>query len=80
VARHPDKLVDLFGDKPFYLLPIAYALKSGNKELLQLINTGLEWMDSTGKWQELAAPYRANLGGVFYVRPTYVPFGGPGAK
>jgi len=80
VARYPDKLVDLFGDKPFYLLPIAYALKSGNKELLQLINTGLEWMDSTGKWQELAAPYRANLGGVFYVRPTYVPFGGPGAK
>lgn len=80
VARHPDKLVDLFGARPFYLLPIAYALKSGNDELRRLVNTGLEWMDSTGKWQELAAPYRASLGGVYYARPTFVPFGGPDAK
>jgi ABC-type amino acid transport substrate-binding protein len=79
VAMHPDKLVDLYGDRPFNLLAIAYALKSGNQDLLQFINTGLEWMDSTGKWQELAIPYKENLGGVFYVRSTYVPFGGPGA-
>jgi ABC-type amino acid transport substrate-binding protein len=80
VASHPDKLIDLYGDRPFNLLPIAYALKGGNQDLMQLINTGLEWMDSTGKWQELAAPYKESLGGVFYVRPTYVPFGGPSAK
>jgi ABC-type amino acid transport substrate-binding protein len=79
VAMHPDKLIDLYGDRPFNLLAIAYALKSGNQDLLQFINTGLEWMDSTGKWQELAIPYKENLGGVFYVRSTYVPFGGPGA-
>jgi polar amino acid transport system substrate-binding protein len=80
VSRHPDKLIDLFGDRPFYLLPIAYAVASGNRDLLQLINTGLEWMDSTGKWQELAKPYQAQLGGVFYVQPNYKPFGGPAAK
>jgi ABC-type amino acid transport substrate-binding protein len=80
VAMHPDKLVDLYGNRPFNLLPIAYALKDGNQDLLQFINTGLEWMDSTGKWQELAIPYKENLGGVFYVRSTYVPFGGPSAN
>jgi ABC-type amino acid transport substrate-binding protein len=79
VAMHPDKLIDLYGDRPFNLLAIAYALKNGNQDLLQFINTGLEWMDSTGKWQELAVPYKESLGGVFYVRSTYVPFGGPGA-
>jgi polar amino acid transport system substrate-binding protein len=80
VARHPDRLVDLFSDRPFYVLPIAYALASGNRELLQLVNTSLEWMDSSGKWQELAKPYREQLGGVFYVERTYKAFGGPGAK
>ena len=79
VAMHPDKLIDLYRDRPFNLLPIAYALKGGNQDLMQFINTGLEWMDSTGKWQELAIPYKESLGGVFYVRSTYVPFGGPGA-
>jgi polar amino acid transport system substrate-binding protein len=80
VSKHQDKLIDLFGDRPFYLLPIAYAVSSGNRELLQLINTGLEWMDSTGKWQELARPYKADLGGVFYSQPIYKPFGGTAAK
>lgn len=80
VGRHPDKLVDLFGERPFYLLPIAYAVSSGNRDLLQLINTTLEWMESTGKWQELAKPYQAQLGGVYYTERSYKPFGGPGAK
>jgi hypothetical protein len=37
-------------------------------------------MDSTGKWQELARPYKADLGGVFYSQPIYKPFGGTAAK
>jgi ABC-type amino acid transport substrate-binding protein len=80
VARHPDRLIDLFSDKPFYVLPIAYALASGNRELLQLVNTSLEWMESSGKWQELAKPYREQLGGVFYVERSYKPFSGAAAK
>ncbi len=80
VSKHQDKLIDLFGNRPFYLLPISYAVSKGNRDLLQVINTGLEWMDTTGKWQELAKPYKAELGGVFYVQPTYKPFGGTAAK
>lgn len=80
VGRHPDKLIDLFGQRPFYLLPIAYAVSSGNRELLQLVNTSLEWMESSGKWQELAGPYRDQLGGVFYAERSYKPFGGPAVK
>ena len=80
VSQHSDKLIDLFGDRPFYLLPIAYGVSSGNRDLLQLINTGLEWMDSTGKWQELAEPYKSELGGVFYIKPNYKSFGGPSSQ
>jgi polar amino acid transport system substrate-binding protein len=80
VARHPGRLLDLFSDNPFYVLPIAYALASGNRELLQLVNTSLEWMESSGKWQELARPYREQLGGVFYVERSYKPFSGSAAK
>ena len=80
VGRHPDKLIDLFGQRPFYLLPIAYAVSSGNRELLQLVNTSLEWMESSGKWQELAGPYRDQLGGIFYAERSYKPFGGPAVK
>jgi ABC-type amino acid transport substrate-binding protein len=80
VGRHPDKLVDLFAEKPFYLLPIAYAVSSGNRDLLQLLNTSLDWMESSGKWQELAKPYREQLGGVFFVERSYKPFGGATAK
>jgi ABC-type amino acid transport substrate-binding protein len=80
VSLHSDRLVDLFGDRPFYLLPLSYAVASGNRDLLQFINTGLEYMESMGKWQELAKPYKAELGGVFYVQQNFIPFGGPAAK
>lgn len=80
VGLHPDKLVDLFSNRPFHLLYVAYTVSKGNRDLLQLINTSLDWMDSTGKWQELAAPYKDQLGGVFFIKHDYKPFGGPQGK
>lgn len=50
------------------------------EEQLMTVNTSLEWMESSGKWQEMAKPYRDQLGGVFYVERSYEPFGGAGAK
>jgi hypothetical protein len=58
---------------------VSYTVAKGNRELLQLINTSLDWMDSTGKWQELAAPYKDQLAGVFFIKHEYKPFGGPSA-
>jgi len=75
VTKHPDKLVDLFGSTPFYVLPLAYAVAKGNTEFLQMTNTALEWMESAGKWQEIAAPYQGQLAGVYYIERTYKAFG-----
>jgi ABC-type amino acid transport substrate-binding protein len=76
VKLHPDKLVDVFGAQPFHLVFVSYAVAKGNRDLLQLINTTLDWMDSTGKWQELAKPYGDKLSGVFFVQRDYKSFGG----
>jgi ABC-type amino acid transport substrate-binding protein len=76
VNLHPDKLVDVFGAQPFHLVFVSYAVSKGNRDLLQLINTSLDWMDSTGKWQELAKPYGDKLSGVFFVQQDYKSFGG----
>lgn len=75
VTKHPDALVDLFGSTPFYVLPIAYAVAKGNTEFLQMTNTALEWMESAGKWQEIAEPYKGQLAGVYYIDRTYKAFG-----
>jgi polar amino acid transport system substrate-binding protein len=76
VKMHPDKLVDVFGAQPFHLVFVSYAVARGNRDLLQLINTSLDWMDSTGKWQEMAKPYGDELSGVFFVQHDYKSFGG----
>ena len=75
VTKHPDKLVDLFGSTPFYVLPLAYAVAKGNTEFLQMTNTALEWMESAGKWQEIAAPWKGELAGVYFLERTYKSFG-----
>lgn len=75
VTKHSDKLVDLFGSTPFYVLPLAYAVAKGNTEFLQMTNTALEWMESAGKWQEIAAPYKGELAGVYFLERTYKSFG-----
>jgi polar amino acid transport system substrate-binding protein len=80
VGLHPTRLVDLFANHPFHVLFVSYTVAKGNRELLQLINTSLDWMDSTGKWQELAAPYKDQLAGVFFIHHAYKPFSGPSAK
>lgn len=75
VNLHPDKLVDVFGAQPFHLVFVSYAVSKGNRDLLQLINTSLDWMDSTGKWQELAKPYGKQLSGVYFIQNEYKSFG-----
>jgi polar amino acid transport system substrate-binding protein len=75
VKQHPNNLIDLFGSTPFYVLPLAYAVAKGNSEFLQMTNTALEWMESAGKWQELAQPYKGQLDGVYYIDRVYKAFG-----
>jgi polar amino acid transport system substrate-binding protein len=79
VNMHRAELIDVFENKPFHLVFVSYAVSKGNRDLLQLIDTSLEWMESTGKWQELAQPYGKQLAGVFFIQREYKPFGGPAA-
>lgn len=80
VGRNPEKLVDLFAEKPFYMLPVAYVISKNNQELLTFVNNLLDWMDTNEKWQELAKNHRKELGGIFFIDKEYRPYGGPNAK
>lgn len=80
VNLHPDQLADVFGAQPFDLVFVSYAVSKGNRDLLQFINTSLDWMDSTGKWQDLAKPYGNQLSGVYFVHHDYKPFGASPTK
>ena len=80
VGRNKEKLVDLFAEKPFYMLPVAYVVSKNNQELLTFVNNLLDWMDTNEQWQEIAKKYKNDLGGIFYVDKQYHPYGGPNAK
>jgi ABC-type amino acid transport substrate-binding protein len=80
VGRNKEKLVDLFAEKPFYMLPVAYVVSKNNQELLTFVNNLLDWMDTNEKWNELSAKYKDDLGGIFFIDKQYKPYGGPNAK
>jgi len=80
VGRNKEKLVDLFGEKPFYMLPVAYVVSKNNQELLTFVNNLLDWMDTNEKWNELSKKYKDDLGGIFFIEKEYRPYGGPNAK
>lgn len=80
VGRNKEKLVDLFAEKPFYMLPVAYVVSKNNQELLTFVNNLLDWMETNEKWEEIAKNYKNDLGGIFYIDKAYHPYGGPNAK
>jgi ABC-type amino acid transport substrate-binding protein len=80
VGRNKEKLVDLFAEKPFYMLPVAYVVSKNNQELLTFVNNLLDWMETNEKWNELSNKYKDDLGGIFFIDKEYKPYGGPNAK
>lgn len=58
VKMHDDSMVDLFADKPFNVLPVAWAIKSGNPRLLSFLNSMLDYMTTNGIWDTVAAKYK----------------------
>ena len=47
----------LFADKPVFFLPIAWAVKKGNSELLSIVNVGLESLLISGQLDQMTAKY-----------------------
>ena len=58
VRMHQDRMVDLFKDDPFNVLPVAWAIRPGNPRLLTFLNNMLDYMDTNGIWQAVAADYK----------------------
>jgi len=55
VKMHNDQMVDLFKDRPFNVLPVAWTIAPGNPRLLTFLNNMLDYMDTNGIWQSVAA-------------------------
>lgn len=71
VKMHPDRMVDLFGNTPFNVLPVAWAIKPGNPRLMTFLNNMLDYMDTNGIWEAVGAKYKDT--GVYLVRREYKP-------
>jgi polar amino acid transport system substrate-binding protein len=54
VSEHPE-VKDLFANNPYNVTPICWAVRYGDNEWLNFINTAIDYMDSTGmlvKWEQ----------------------------
>ena len=69
VKMHSDRMVDLFGDTPFNVLPVAWAIKPGNPRLMTFLNNMLDYMDTNGIWESVAAEYKDT--GLYLIKRDY---------
>lgn len=72
-ASQQPGVTDLFQSSPYNLLPIAWSVRRGNQDLLNFLNTSIDFLLLTGRWERMAAQY--GMTGRFQDRPTLVPFG-----
>jgi ABC-type amino acid transport substrate-binding protein len=76
--EHPE-VTDLFADRPYNVLPIAWSVRRGNQDLLNFMNTAIDWLMINDRFQKLAASYGET--GRYVSRLDYVPLGAaPGEK
>ena len=71
-AAHPE-VVDLFAARPYNVLPIAWAVRKGEYDLLNFMNTALDYMMINGRLDQLAGKYGPS--GRFELRRSYDPVG-----
>ena len=55
-AAHPE-VTDLFAGKSYNVLPISFSVKRGNQDVLEFMNTAIDFLLSTGRWAKMAEPY-----------------------
>ncbi|HKO09376.1 MAG TPA: ABC transporter substrate-binding protein [Alphaproteobacteria bacterium] len=71
-AVHPE-VTDLFAGHPYNVLPLAWSVKRGNEDLLNFMNTSIDFLLTTGRWEKLSEKYGPT--GRFWNKPNLVPFG-----
>jgi polar amino acid transport system substrate-binding protein len=72
VPAHPE-VEALFGGSVFNTLPISWAIRRGENNLLAFMNTAIDYMLISGRWDTLAKQYGAT--GRYRDTPQLVPFG-----
>jgi polar amino acid transport system substrate-binding protein len=66
-------VVDLFGSEPYNVLPINWAIRRGNQDLVEFMNIAIDFLMTTGRWEKMAEPYGPS--GRYFVKPTLSVFG-----
>ncbi|MEJ0068556.1 MAG: ABC transporter substrate-binding protein [Pseudomonadota bacterium] len=72
--EHPE-VVDLFEGRPYNVLPIAWSVKRGNTDLLNFMNTAIDWLMINDRFQKIATAYGES--GRYVARLDYIPLGTP---
>jgi ABC-type amino acid transport substrate-binding protein len=71
-VRQQPLVRDIFADQPFNFLPLAWAVRKGNQDILGFINQGIENMMVSGRWADIARPY--GVRGRFVVKREMIPW------
>ena len=58
--EHVDAVKDLFAEEPYNLTPVSWAVRQGDVELLNFLNSSLEALDYQGRLREFEAEAGAN--------------------
>jgi polar amino acid transport system substrate-binding protein len=66
-------VTDLFQANPYNTLPICWSAKRGNSDIINFMNTAIDFMLLTGRWERMADKY--GMTGRYYDRPVMTPFG-----
>lgn len=72
VAQQPS-VIDLFHDQIYNVLPISWSVKRGNQDLIEFMNTSIDFLFSTGRWEKMAEPY--GFTGRYFAKPALAVFG-----
>ncbi len=72
-AAAQPSVTDLFGNEPYNVLPINWAIKRGNQDLVEFMNIAIDFLMTTGRWEKMAEPYGPS--GRYFVKPQLSVFG-----
>jgi ABC-type amino acid transport substrate-binding protein len=55
--QHAGKVVDLFGDNPFYNVGAGWFVRADELQLLRFLDSAIDWLESSGTLAEIAVGY-----------------------
>lgn len=56
-AAHPNEVQDLFGNRPFYNVGAGWFVRQSDLQLLNFLNSSIDWLESSGTLQEIGSHY-----------------------